>query len=122
MTKRKTSGVNPLRGELKVELGGKTLKTRLDFDGMLKIENELDLNFIQIGALVMSGGMKANIIRSIVSLAVYNHPENKSDDLDLDTLISENYREAYAVAAEITAAVLKPPGVPEGKPKATESE
>ena len=61
---------NPLKGEIEIELGGKTYKTRLTIDSIMKIEDELDCGIIKLATKMADADIRMSHIIAVLHPAL----------------------------------------------------
>ena len=69
---------NPLKGEIEIELGSKTYKTRLTVDSIMKIEDELDCGIIKLATKMADADIRMSHVIAVL------HPALRGGGNDLE--------------------------------------
>lgn len=114
---------NPLKGEIEIELGGKTYKTRLTIDSIMKIEDELDCGIIKLATKMADADIRMSHIIAVLHPALRgggNNVERK----DVIKLVTDTgiVNSTTAVAMLLTQTLTDSEAEEdEGKPQEVES-
>jgi len=97
---------NPNRGEVEVDLGDQTYKTRLNLDGIVRIENDLNMSIVQAAQRLSEGAMPVNQIVVIIHRALKGGG-NKVEQKDVQKIIWDaGLADAMKVVGLILTSVL----------------
>jgi ribosomal protein L7/L12 len=97
---------NKNRGEVEVELGDQTYPTRLNLDGISRIENDLNMSIVQAAQRLSEGAMQIDQLTVILNRALKGGG-NKVEVKDVKKIIWDaGLAEAMKAVGEILSGVL----------------
>ena len=67
---RRSQMTNPLKGEIEINLGGKTYKTRLTVDSIMQIEEEVDCGIIKLATKMAEADIRMSHIVAVLHPAL----------------------------------------------------
>ena len=110
---------NPLKGEIDIELSGKSYRCRLTVDSIIRIEDELDASIIELAIKISQAKAKMKELATVLKYALRNGG-NDIDDNEVKKLIFDNGIDALStiVANIITLTLSDPSEKSKGKPQA----
>mgnify|MGYP001435859181 FL=1 len=114
---------NPLKGEIEINLGGKTYKTRLTVDSIMQIEEELDCGIIKLATKMAEADIRMSHIVAVLHPALRGGGNNV-DRKQVIKLVSETgvIKSTAAVATLLTQTLTDNEAEEdEGKPQEVES-
>ena len=114
---------NPLKGEIEIELGEKTYKSRLTVDAIIKIEEELDCGIIKLATKMADADIRMAEIIGVLHPALRGGGNNL-DRKDVINIVSETgiVKASAAVATLLALTLTDSEAVEdEGKPQGVES-
>ena len=98
---------NPFRGELEVNLGNKTYKTRMTVDSLIRLETSLGQSIVQLTQKLSAGHLSFSELSFIIQSALKGGgndiKENEINQLIYESGITEGLR----VCGELLANVLQ---------------
>ena len=104
--KEKSQMMNPLKGEVELELGGKTYTTRLTIDALVRIETALDKGVIEIVNELTNARVRINWLM-IILLHALRGGGNDFKDADIkEILTKEGVASATVKVAQMLAGAL----------------
>lgn len=104
--KEKSQMMNPLKGEVELELGGKTYTTRLTIDALVRIETALDKGVIEIVNELTNARVRINWLM-IILLHALRGGGNDLKDADIkEILTKEGVASATVKVAQMLAGAL----------------
>lgn len=110
---------NPLKGEIDINLSGKSYTCRLTIDSIIRIEEELDTSIIELAIKISQAKAKLKELATVLKYALRNGG-NDIDDNGVKNLIFENgiVNLSTNVANIITTSLSDPNEKKKGKPQA----
>jgi len=111
---------NPFRGELQVNLGGKTYKTRMTVDGCMQAEAACGTSLVQIATRLSEGNLTVLEIANVLTPA-FKGGGNDLDQTKVAKIVYEaGIAEGMRVCGEILANVLTAGGSSQDDDESTE--
>ena len=98
--------MNPLAGEVQLEIGGETLKARLTIDGLIRIEERLDKGIIEIVTELTNARVRINWLVVILVQALRGGGNDFNEAKIKELLTKEGVAKATGKVAEMVAASL----------------
>lgn len=98
--------MNPLAGEVQLEIGGETLKARLTIDGLIRIEERLDKGIIEIVTELTNARVRINWLVVILVQALRGGGNDFNEAKIKELLTKEGVAKATVKVAEMVAASL----------------
>lgn len=98
--------INPLKGEVELELGGKTYTTRLTIDALVRIETALDKGIIEIVNDLSNAKVRINWLMVVLLHALRGGGNDFKDNDVKDILTKEGVASATVKVAQMLASAL----------------
>jgi len=98
--------INPLKGEVELELGGKTYKTRLTIDALVRIETALDKGIIEIVNDLSNAKTRINWLMIVLLQALRGGGNDFKDSDVKEILTKEGVASATVKVAQMLAGAL----------------
>ena len=100
---------NPLRGEVKVELGSETYKARLNIDALVRIETELNQGILMLASRISRADVRISELIVILKSALRGGG-NDLTDKDIGRIITDiGIVKASTEVAKLLATTLSDP-------------
>ena len=104
--KEKSQMINPLKGEVELELGGKTYTTRLTIDALVRIETALDKGIIEIVNDLSNAKTRINWLMVVLLQALRGGGNDIKDSDVKEILTKEGVASATVKVAQMLAGAL----------------
>ncbi len=104
--KEKSQMMNPLKGEVELELGGKTYTTRLTIDALVRIETALDKGIIEIVNDLSNAKTRINWLMVVLLHALRGGGNDFKDNDVKEILTKEGVASATVKVAQMLAGAL----------------
>ena len=98
--------INPLKGEVELELGGKTYTTRLTIDALVRIETALDKGIIEIVNDLSNAKTRINWLMVVLLQALRGGGNDFNDSDVKEILTKEGVASATVKVAQMLAGAL----------------
>ena len=98
--------MNPLKGEVELELGGKTYTTRLTIDALVRIETALDKGIIEIVNDLSNAKTRINWLMVVLLQALRGGGNDFKDNDVKEILTKEGVASATVKVAQMLAGAL----------------
>lgn len=97
---------NPHRGELEVNLAGKTYQAKITLDSIVRIEQSLNVSIVKVAQLLANAEMTVEQICQVLLIALRGGG-NKLEKKDIQNIVWEaGLVQAMSVSGEILSAIL----------------
>ena len=97
---------NPLKGEIEIELGGKSYKCRLTIDSLVKIEEELDKGIIELATDIGQAKVRIKTLVVVLRYALRGGGNDFDENKIKQILQSTSIIESSTVVAQLLADTL----------------
>ena len=97
---------NPFRGELQVNLGGKSYKTRITVEGCMQIEGACGMSLVKLATRLSEGELTISDVANIITPAMRGGGNNTDIPAVAKMVYEAGLTEGLRVAAELLSNVL----------------
>ena len=98
--------INPHRGESEVSLAGQKLKTKLNLDSIVRIENEVGCSIVKIAQKLSSGDLKTSEIMTIMAVAIRGGGNDLDQKAVSDLIWQAGMIEAMSATGKVITSAL----------------